>query len=224
MASSRNGSDRAVRDRQTKRRTQEERRAETRARLLDASIRLLLEKGYSRFRIADAAAIAGVSRGGQTHHFATKNDLIKAAIEKLFGGELDHVRIEASSAGDENLLERAAAHIDEFLESELYQVSLKMLISAGETEHLASGIREIFARHREPIERAWIDRISGAGADPQQAEDVFWLLSNVPRGLAVERHVGGDPGDNQGLREFTVRLLTDYLAKPLANGADVAAG
>ena len=61
----------------TRRRTQEERRAETSAKLLKATIDLLLEKGFSKFRIADAAAKAKVSRGGQTHHFATKNELIE---------------------------------------------------------------------------------------------------------------------------------------------------
>ena len=116
-----------------RRRTQEERRAETSGRLLDAAIELLLERGYSRFRIADAAKLAGVSRGGQTHHFATKNDLIEAAIERVFQTQVDQAASKASAANTADpadLLRHGAAHIDAFLASDLYKISVNMLISA----------------------------------------------------------------------------------------------
>ena len=48
------------------RRSQDERSEETRAALHRATIRLLLERGYSRFTTSDAAAAAGVSRGALT--------------------------------------------------------------------------------------------------------------------------------------------------------------
>ncbi|MCJ2188436.1 TetR/AcrR family transcriptional regulator [Novosphingobium beihaiensis] len=194
-----------------KRRTQEERRTETSGRLLDAAIELLLERGYSRFRIADAAKLAGVSRGGQTHHFATKNDLIEAAIERVFQSEVDLAESEAGNAGTEDLLRHGAAHIDAFLASDLYKVSLNMLISAGESEHFADRIRTISARSRKPIESAWIDRLTEGGTDRKKAEDAFWLLWSVQRGISVQRRIGGDPGGTDDILDLTIDLLNGYL-------------
>jgi AcrR family transcriptional regulator len=51
------------------RRTQLQRRNETQAAILEASINLLAEKGYARFSASRVAAEAGVSRGAQEHYF-----------------------------------------------------------------------------------------------------------------------------------------------------------
>lgn len=193
------------------RRTQEERRAETSARLLNASIELLLERGYSRFRIADAAALAGVSRGGQMYHFATKNDLINAAIEKVFESEANLARGRPSKATQAGILRESAAHIEDFLNSKLYQVSLNMLISAGASEHIADENRAISARNRAKIESAWIDRLVDAGTDRKKAEDVLWVMWSVQRALALQRRIGGDPGEDGDVLGFTIGLLNEYI-------------
>jgi AcrR family transcriptional regulator len=66
------------------RRTQADRTAATRARLLDATIACLHELGYARTSTPEIAARAGVSRGAQLHHFPTKIELVTAAVEHLF--------------------------------------------------------------------------------------------------------------------------------------------
>src|SRR5690242_5936361 len=65
------------------RRTQEQRRAETRAKLLDAAIESLLEVGYAATTTRAVAQRAGVSSGAQTHHFPRRVDLVAAAVEHL---------------------------------------------------------------------------------------------------------------------------------------------
>src|SRR3954447_6623807 len=65
------------------RRTQAERVAETRARLLDATVDCLAEIGYARMTTADVAARAGMSRGAQLYHFQSKADLVATAVEHL---------------------------------------------------------------------------------------------------------------------------------------------
>jgi AcrR family transcriptional regulator len=59
--------------------------AETRGRLLQATIDLLVERGYPRLTVADIARRAGVSNGARVHHFPTKEDLVVAANEQLYG-------------------------------------------------------------------------------------------------------------------------------------------
>lgn len=65
------------------RRTQEQRSAQTRARLLDATIECLVQYGYSGTTTPRVAEMAGVTRGAQVHHFGSKNDLVIAALAHL---------------------------------------------------------------------------------------------------------------------------------------------
>ncbi|MCB9555258.1 MAG: TetR family transcriptional regulator [Deltaproteobacteria bacterium] len=66
------------------RRTQNERTEATRAKLLAATSELLVEAGYQGTTVAEICDRAGVSRGGQLHHFPTKAELFAATIGHLF--------------------------------------------------------------------------------------------------------------------------------------------
>jgi len=61
-----------------KRRTQAERRATTRAALLDATIDSLVEDGYANTTTRGIATRAGVTPGALQHHFASKVELLSA--------------------------------------------------------------------------------------------------------------------------------------------------
>lgn len=65
------------------RRTQAERRATTRAALLEACADCLLEQGYAGLTTAAVVSRAGVSRGAQAHHFSTKAELVVAALRHV---------------------------------------------------------------------------------------------------------------------------------------------
>lgn len=201
-----------------RRRTQEERRSETSGRLLDVTIDLLEEKGYSRLRIADAAARAGLSRGGQTHHFATKNDLVEAAIERVFESEVSLAQTEAGASGDGDIVRHSARHVEEFLSGKLYRVSLNMLISAGTSGPIVDRVRAISARNRTLIEDAWIDRLAPTGLARKDAEAALSLLWSVQRGIAVERAIEGRQDDARDVVDFAVELVSDHLGTERNSG------
>jgi AcrR family transcriptional regulator len=84
------------------RRTQAERSAAMRTRLLDATIECLVTYGYAGTTTPRVAELAGVTRGAQIHHFRSKEDLVVAAIEHLAqqraqGAIREIGRVEASS-------------------------------------------------------------------------------------------------------------------------------
>lgn len=62
---------------------QEERTRAMRARLLEATVELLVEKGYAGTSTTLVSERAGVSRGAQLHHFPTKQDLVVAAVRHV---------------------------------------------------------------------------------------------------------------------------------------------
>ncbi|MET0473364.1 MAG: TetR/AcrR family transcriptional regulator [Mycobacterium sp.] len=63
------------------RRTQSERRAETRRRVLDAATALVAQHGSRAVSLADVGNAAGYSRGIVNHHFGSKARLLEALIE-----------------------------------------------------------------------------------------------------------------------------------------------
>ena len=63
---------------------QDERSAETRRRLLDATVACLVERGYAGTTTTEIASRAGVSRGAQLHHFPKKDELVVSALEHVF--------------------------------------------------------------------------------------------------------------------------------------------
>ena len=60
---------------------EQERSVRTRERLLDATLDVIFEEGWSGTSTNRICERAGVSRGAQTHHYPTKVELLLAAIE-----------------------------------------------------------------------------------------------------------------------------------------------
>jgi AcrR family transcriptional regulator len=125
------------------RRTQEERSAETRARLLDATLECLDELGYARTTTTEIAERAQVSRGAQLHHFPAKEDLVLAAIEHLF-----EIRREEFFDAIERLppdADRASASIDllwTMVGGSSFNAWLELAIAGRTDERLGRKLRQ----------------------------------------------------------------------------------
>ena len=65
------------------RRTQEERSAATRGRILDAAVSCLTKYGYAGTTTPRIAEEAGLTRGAQVHHFGSKHELMTAAMHHM---------------------------------------------------------------------------------------------------------------------------------------------
>lgn len=196
--------------------SREARRKKTIRKLLNSTIDLLLESGYSKFRSANAAAKAGVSRGALSHHFATKEELIEAAIRRLFDNAVALAEKDASNSATSEIVANAAKHADLFLSGKLYQVSFNILISVGELEHLAEGVRNISAQGRVPIEHAWISRIEETGMSAEEADVLLGFLWSLQRGLAVEHRIGSEfanPEIAGDTMDFVCRILAQRIAQ-----------
>jgi AcrR family transcriptional regulator len=78
-------------------RTQQERSAAMRTRLLDATVDCLVRYGYAGTTTTRVTELAGVTRGAQVHHFPTRADLLAAAVRHLAArrAELAYERIDA---------------------------------------------------------------------------------------------------------------------------------
>jgi AcrR family transcriptional regulator len=99
--------------------TQEERSEKSRQQILDAALKLFSHKGYGATSVRDIAEEAGLSKGNVYHHFADKEAIFRALIDRYFDAmarpDFPFNRALASGAFPENLedLGRAIRQITE---------------------------------------------------------------------------------------------------------------
>ncbi|TPQ33931.1 TetR/AcrR family transcriptional regulator [Cupriavidus pinatubonensis] len=177
-----------------RRRTQAERREETRTRILDAAVSELLNKGYAGFRVDKVALAAQVSRGAQTHHFPTKEDLVLGALQTLY---------QASTEASTTLIDRLGRE-DDVLEA-LMQDSAKFylgpnfiismsLLNLGEHEpELRQKVRAMSRKYRLPIEKAWLEALLRSGLTDEAARTVLNITQSIYRGMTMRRFLRNDP-------------------------------
>ena len=117
----------------TPRRTQAERRAETRGRLLDATLECLAELGYTGTTTTEVVRRAGLSRGAQVHHFPTKAELVVAAVEHLFHRR--HEEFRQAFAERERTLDAALDLLWEMFQGPTFDAWLELVVAGR--PHLA---------------------------------------------------------------------------------------
>lgn len=198
---------------ETRRRTQDERSEDTREKLLDAAIKIMMERGYAGLRSAEISHVSGVSRGGQLHHYPTKDSLVIAALERVFQDVRKRTerKIRKSYTLDQ-LLEAAVEDGHAFFYSPGFQVGLDILMSSGKDISMADAVRHIAVDQRAPAEEAWALKLIDAGVAPETARDIVWLLWSTLRGLAVRSFINRDRKREDRVIAYALRLARYYLS------------
>jgi len=194
------------------RRTQQERTATTRARVLDATIEHLAECGYGRTTTVEVAERAGVSRGALVHHFSTRSDLVLAALEYLCERRL--AELEAGMARLSENDDRLGAFVDlmwSTFNGPLFAAQLE-LWTAARTDP------ELYAR-LYPLERGFGKRLAQLCADAlgaDAARPFYELTKHLMRGMAVERLLKADESERLDALERWKRLAAVIAAEDAA--------
>lgn len=198
---------------QKQRRPQELRRAEMQRRLLDATIRLLIERGYSNFRTADVAAKAKVSRGAMLHHYRTKDALIAAALEDLYHTTTAVSDRRLAQAGSTITLGDVLEDSQAYYYSDEFIAMIDLVMSAGRNRSLAEKIKRITYNYRQPLEERWTQRLSEQGLPFDVARDAVWLIQAVVRGLRIRKLVDFDPHQVKRVSDLTLHLLESFATE-----------
>ena len=118
-----------------------------RARLLEATVELLVERGFAGTSTTLVSERAGVSRGAQLHHFPTKNDLVVAAVEhltELRGAELAAAvsRLPRGKRRTRAVLEMLGEHFC----SPVFSAALELWVAARTDEALFAAVAPLERR------------------------------------------------------------------------------
>lgn len=170
------------------RRTQEERSATTRAKLLDATIGCLIDLGYAATTTTVIAERAGVSRGAQLHHYPTKQDLVFAAVEHLsrrIGDELTSEAARLPANGD-----RLSAAVDLLwsrMSGPLFPAWFELLMASRTDQELRARLLRTDPRVSSDV-RGRLKQVFGpAAADAPGWSVALEATLDVLYGLAVQR-------------------------------------
>jgi AcrR family transcriptional regulator len=190
------------------RRTQAQRRATSRAALLDAAVDCLVEDGYAKLSTRRVAERAGVSQSTQMHYFPTKTQFLTEAIRHV----AQRLAREALARSDLRGLDetrRRDAILDELWRMHngpVFQATLELWIAARTDHDLAQAMREL---ERE------VTRLILAGASelfPERREDPnFFVYIDATlaliRGLAMTTPVDGARAVERRWRAIRPHLL-----------------
>lgn len=168
------------------RRTQDERRRETKDKILRAAIDLLAEEGYAGFSTIAVAARAGVSRGARENHFRTKYDLIKAA----WHAALQRAEARSRQKADRkfkttNPVDDFFASSEAFFLSKDYIALLELATAARIDRNVARILHDLFRGNRKRADLVWIEALMRAGYPKQRVEQFIALSNCVFRGAAL---------------------------------------
>ena len=131
-------------------RTQKQRREETVARLLDASIESIVEVGYARASAAVIARRAQVSDGALFRHFPTMGDFMAATAHEVMRRQLDlFTKQVAAIPADRPALEAALSILRDVTGNATNAVMYELLVAARTDEKLRATL-QTYSRSMPP--------------------------------------------------------------------------
>lgn len=198
------------------RRTNAERSATTRSKLIEAAIDLLYREGYSETTTISVAAKAKVSRGAMLHQFPTRTDLLLAVAEHIVE---EHRKLRVDKLARDkfpNAIAQltAATDVSWAIQSQPSAIALLEIMMATRSD---KELRKGFA----PFTRSWADMRKQAAArlaadlgvsDTRKLEDYVTLHQTSLRGLAIELMFANDREDVERARRLLAQYENAFLA------------
>ncbi len=198
---------------QTTRVPQADRTRAMRARLLEATVELLVERGFTGTTTTLVSERAGVSRGAQLHHFPTKNDLVVAAVEhltELRGAELaDAVaQLPTGKRRTRAVVEMLGDHFA----SPVFTAALELWVAARTDAALLAAVSPLEQRVGRETHRLTVTALGADESRPGVRELVQATLDLV-RGLGLAATITDDSARRRRILEEWADVLDKELAE-----------
>jgi AcrR family transcriptional regulator len=168
---------------------QAQKSASTRNLIIEAAIKCFVELGYSRTTTTVIAEKAGLSRGAMLHHFPSKIDIVRAAVEYLHAKRLRAFRKSMTKplvAGDHvrQGVEAYWSHV----KHPLFVAFFELAVASRTDKELADILRPV----QEAFERQWAETALELFPEWRGKGENFDLALDLSRfvleGMAVSFH------------------------------------
>ena len=204
--------------------TQAERRASTRAELLDAAAATLSDHGATRFTTTEVVRRAGLSNGALFRHFPTRHSLVAATVEHVLGqlrSDFDAAYAAAGGAGGANLAVRDLLAL-------VWNVMVDPRLAAVYDAYASARTDDALRSAIEPVVRAHLERLAHVGqevlarlpgVDVELAERASYLAVMAMQGQVVNATVLPEAADGTELLASLERTAEALLATVTTPGA-----
>lgn len=185
-----------------------------REQLLEAAAAVFASKGYAGTRIMDIVKEAGLSSGAVYGRFASKDELLMAAVlsriehnagaRRFKGGTVAEMLVEASRAKGQ-LTDAEAMQLEAF-------------VAARREPELQRAITEARKRWRTSYVESVVQRaIADGSASPDADFDsVVYFMETLNLGLLVQRGADQSPPDDAAWRRFLEGIIRAMASAPRA--------
>jgi AcrR family transcriptional regulator len=196
----------------TARTPQADRSRAMRQRLLEATLEVLIERGFSGTSTTLVSERAGVSRGAQLHHFPTKNDLVVAAVEhltELRGAELaDAVARLPRGDGRTRAVVRM---LGDHFSSPVFTAALELWVAARTDEALLAAVAPLEQRIGRETHRLTVEAL-GVDESRPGARELVQATLDLVRGLGLADTITDDARRRNRILDEWSRTLDERLA------------
>jgi AcrR family transcriptional regulator len=206
------------------RRTQRERRESTRRRLLDATIDVIYERGFSSATTATIAKRAGVTRGAIFHHFGTRGGLLLGILEDFRSDPSIRLPGDAAAGpGSAGRLERLLEHCWEIFSSRRFIAVVQIQLG---TIHDPASYPEVLRSMEQSateFDRGWVAIFAGHDLAPDRVIAARDVALAAFRGLAVQQVYSRKRSGCEAERTLLKEMLSHALmpARCSARASDV---
>lgn len=179
----------------------------TQQKLMATTIRLISAHGLAATTVSRVANEAGISRGATQHHFATREALIRGAVERIATQQAQWVdetfnQLVDEQPSDHDILARVLA----FFTGELFHASVQVWTGAAAEQDLRATIVSSEAKSSWMIYKATARALRADTSDAHTREVLRLLLDSL-RGIGLSTLLSDHPTRLNGRLEALVRLI-----------------
>ena len=209
------------------RRSHAERRAETRAKIIDGVVESIADIGLAATTATEIARRSGATWGAVQHHFGDKDGLMSAVLEESFNRFAE--RIDAIPVAGTDLEQRSRLFVNaawQHFSSRHYQPTFEILVVHMRRKPVQGGDGEQSQSWQERMTRAWDAVWTRVFADAPIPRSRSLLLQHycisVLSGLASTLTLAGETaaGDGKpggfGLQDRELEMLAATLTRELS--------
>ena len=178
--------------------------------MLEATIALLIERGYAGLTVDDVSSYSGLTNGARAHHFATKLDLIVETFKYLYHPVIESSRESAAAARNDPDPIGAFFHHSARIFLIPQAVAFNELMMGARTDvALRERILPLIDMQHQDVHLPWIEMLTERGYPRELVEKMMIATMFFFRGVATDPLTDTSSPDVQTLIGFWREQVTN---------------
>jgi AcrR family transcriptional regulator len=181
-----------------------------RARLMDATIECLVERGFAGTSTTLISQRAGVSRGAQLHHFPTKNALVVAAVEHLTDVRGAELAAAAAKVPAAHRTRDVVRMLGDHFASPVFTAALELWVAARTDPVLLEAVEPLERKVGRETHRMTV-HLLGADESKTGVRELVQATLDLVRGLGLAATITDDTRRRNRILDQWARTLDGAL-------------